>query len=150
MKKNSLLFFILRLVVGGLFVYSGYSKLMEPVSNFTGAILGYKLVGVRAAAWAAAVLPWAELVAGVFFMLGLWFRAALGVLWGMNAVFLAAILSTFVRHIPLADCGCFGEGAHAMPMGAILILDVFLFLIFLAMSRKREEAAHVGLDRFFR
>ena len=149
MKKNSLVFFVLRLVVGGLFVYSGYSKLMEPVSNFTGAILGYQLVGVRAASWMAAALPWVELVAGVFFIVGLWFGPALMALWGMNTVFLAAILSTFARHIPLANCGCFGEGAHAMPVQATLALDALLFLIFLAMSRKREKAAYFGLDRFF-
>ena len=147
MKNRTFLFLILRFMIGALFVYSGYTHLVGSQYNFISAILSYRIVDARTAVWMAATLPWAEFIAGVFFILGIWFRAALFTLWSFSAVFMAAILSTFIRHIPLKDCGCFGEGVH-IPVQATLALDIILFLAFLWMYRKRREAGHLGLDRF--
>ena len=149
MKKLPIYFFILRLCVGALFVYSGYSKLMEPSANFIGAILGYQIVDARTASWLAVVLPWTEFVAGVFFILGIWFQTALYALWSLNLVFLAAISSALIRHIPIKDCGCFGEGAHAFPIQATLALDILLFAVFFWMNRNKGSAAGLSLDRWF-
>src|SRR5206468_3013236 len=124
MKNQSQLFLVLRLAIGALFVYSGWDKLMEPGSNFMAAILGYRMVDVRTASWLAAALPWAELITGVFFMLGIWLRPSLFVLWGLNGMFLTAIFSAFIRRIPIQNCGCFGEGAQGLPIQATLMLDV--------------------------
>ena len=149
MKKLSFILFLLRVITGILFIYSGYSKLMAPRADFIGAILGYQIVGAQTASWMAAIFPWIELVAGVFFILGLWTRPALWVLWGLNAMFMVAILSALLRRIPLENCGCFGEGAKALPVQATLALDVFLFFVFFWMNRKKEEASYFSFDRFF-
>lgn len=147
MKKLPFLFLILRCLIGALFIYSGYSNLVTPHSNFVGVILTYKIVDARTASWIALTLPWTEFIAGVFFILGIWFRASLFVLWGFSAVFITAISSALLRGIPLKDCGCFGEGMHVPPQ-ATLAMDIILFLIFFWMYRKKEEAGRLGLDRF--
>ncbi len=146
-KMPAWTFFALRLVIGGLFVFSGYSKLMGSSANFAGVILTYQIVDLRTAAVMASVLPWVQFIAGVFFILGLWFRPSLWVLWGMNAVFTGAIASTLVRGIRLADCGCFGEVGHAVPVEATLALDIVIFFVFLWMNANVEEAGSPGLDR---
>jgi len=135
------------MLAGMFFAYSGYVKLLEPSSNFTAAILGYHLVDVRTASLLASTLPWAELVAGVFFVAGLWTWIAMAVLWILNIVFLGAVSSALIRHIPLQDCGCFGEGSHALPLGATLGIDAGLFLLFLVVLLNRKEARALSLDR---
>jgi len=145
---SSGVFLALRLIVGALFIYSGYAKLLEPSSNFTGAILSYKVVNLEMASWIAAVFPWIELVAGVFFVLGLWFWFSFFILWGMNILFMLMILWAKARGVPLEHCGCFGEASHALPIGATLALDVLLCLIFIWMLSRKKEAGHFSLDRF--
>lgn len=147
-NKIALLFSLLRLAIGALFVYSGYTKLIAANSNFVGVVLSYQIVDVRMATWVAAILPWVEFIAGIFFILGIWFQASLFTLWVLSAVFLTAIASTLLRHIPLKDCGCFGEGAHGIPVEATLALDILLFFIFFWMYQKKEESGRFGLDRF--
>ena len=147
MKKSAWLFVFLRVLIGSLFIYSGYIKLMEPAANFTAAILGYQIVDARTASSMAVAVPWAEVVAGVFFLAGLWTGPALFLLWGLNAVFTAAICSALMRHLPIQNCGCFGEGAHAVPIQTTLALDGALFFVFLVMSLALEETSAVSLDR---
>lgn len=139
-----------RLAVAAVFVYSGWSKLMEPSSNFVGVILGYKIVDVRTAVWMAAALPWAEFVAGVFLFLGLWTGAAVRVFAALCLVFFAAISSTILRGIPLHDCGCFGQGPHAMPLWGTLLVDASLFLTLALLGWRREETEAVSLDRLLK
>ena len=146
MKKNGWMFPALRLAIGGLFIFSGYSKLMGSSANFAGVILTYQIVDLRTASVLASALPWVQFIAGVFFILGLWFRPSLWVLWGMNAVFTGAIASTLARGIRLADCGCFGEVGHAVPVEATLALDLVIFFVFLWMNANAEEAGKPGLD----
>ncbi len=147
MKKTPLVCFLFRVAIGGLFVYSGFSKLMEPLSNFVGVILGYLIIGPRLAFWAAQVLPWAELLAGTFFLLGLWTRQSLAVIALMCAVFFAAILSTYWRGIPLHDCGCFGNGAQALPLWTTLALDGLMLLGLSWMYWKKDETLFLSLDK---
>ncbi len=147
MKATAWIFLFLRLAIGGLFIFSGYSKLMGSSANFTGVILTYQIVDARTAALAAAVLPWTQFIAGVFFVLGLWLKPSMYVLWAHNAIFTAAIASTLIRGIALADCGCFGEAGHAIPVQATLALDVMIFLIFCWMNMRSAESKATALDR---
>ena len=149
MKKSQILLLFLRLAIGSLFIYSGFSKLVEPSSNFAGSILGYEIVSAQTAWWMAIILPWLELVAGAFFVLGLWLKLSLYVLWGFNVMFLFAISSALLRGIALKDCGCFGEGALNLPIQGTLGLDVLLFLIFFFMSRKGAGEEVFSLDHIF-
>jgi hypothetical protein len=111
-------FVIPRVILGGIFIVSGYQKLMEGSAVFAAVIRGYEIVGGPIAEGMAAGLPWVELVLGVFLVLGLWRRTAILGLWAFNMAFIAALLSAIVRKIPLENCGCFGNGSgvHFTPI----------------------------------
>jgi uncharacterized membrane protein YphA (DoxX/SURF4 family) len=138
----------LRFFIGALFMVSGFSKLMAPYQDFLASIYGYRIVMGPLALWIALALPWAELIVGLYAVLGLWTRPALLVLWGMNFVFLAGLASVVLRGLPLESCGCFGEGGpvHLKP-SEMIHLDLALTLIFVLLWRARETSAF-SIDDF--
>lgn len=140
----------LRVAVGMLFMASGYSKLLAPYQDFVAAIHGYRILTGAPALWLAIALPWAELAAGLYAMLGLWTRFSLTALWMMNLMFLAAVSSAVLRRLPLESCGCFGEGGfiHFSPH-EILLLDLTLTLVFILLLRDPRAASAYSLDAVF-
>lgn len=97
-----------RLLVGGILVLAGVLKLKAGSRWFLGQILAYELVKGKTALLLAKGLPWAEIICGVWLMIG--FLTPLAslisfiLLWG----FTAAVVSTFLRG-KRVDCGCFGQ-----------------------------------------
>jgi hypothetical protein len=136
-KKTALL--AARLALGAVFVVSGYSKLMRTPEDFAAVILSYKLVGGHAAIWMARILPWAELIAGAFFVTGLWLKQSLAALWLMNTAFIFALTSVLIRKIPIGDCGCFGEGIAPLAPSQTLAIDIVLCAIFFMLARNLSE-----------
>ncbi len=106
------LFFLGRVFLGLIFAYSGYTKLMEPVENFRGAMAAYEIIPYFVIPLLAYVIPWIEFIFGIFLLLGYLSRVSALVLAGMSASFVLLILITkIVTGIVPADCGCFGEGS---------------------------------------
>lgn len=99
---------ILRVLLGGLFVFSGVMKIMD-VQQFAYAVRAFKIIGDEALiAHVAFTLPWTEVFVGTALVLGLRTRAAATLLTAMLLVFCGAIVSVIVRGID-AKCGCFGR-----------------------------------------
>lgn len=117
-----------RLVVGGIFIYSGYIKAVSPVEEFAAAIESYRIVPGWFAMLSAHLVPWLELYLGCFLALGLATRMSALAIGGMLFVFETALLSVLARGIALADCGCFGPGLGHSIVHAV-ILDVFLLVL---------------------
>ena len=145
MKKNLLL--SLRVLLGAVFLISGFQKLTAPYQNFAAVIGKFELLPDPAAVIMAQTLPWAEFVLGVFLVLGLWERLSLLGLWAMNTVFIAALVSALARKLPIESCGCFGE-AIALSLPKILTLDIFLWILFLTFFVLRRSLDLPGLDRW--
>ena len=143
-RAPSLLLFI-RLLLGSVFVVSGFQKLWAPAANFTAVIEKFEILrGVPAAALAQ-TLPWAEFVAGVFLILGLRTRGALVVLWAMNTVFVGILISALWRKLPLEQCGCFGE-AITLSLPQTLALDLILWGLFLVYFLAANRVTVPSLD----
>ena len=60
----------LRLLLGALFVYSGWVKAMDPI-EFLGSIRTFHILEDPYAAWVAMGLPWLEIAAGAALLTGL-------------------------------------------------------------------------------
>ena len=63
-----------RLVVAGVFIYSGIVKALAPAEEFAYAIESYKVLASGPALLAAYAVPWIELYAGLLLAAGVFTR----------------------------------------------------------------------------
>ena len=131
--SNPYVTLISRLILGTVFIIASIEKISDP-EGFAGSIQAYELMPISIINLLAIVLPWIELVCGLFLVGGILVRANAIVLSGMLIVFMAGISTAMARGLNI-DCGCFGS-AHATPVGwprfiedgGLLVLGVQLYL----------------------
>ena len=134
-----------RVIVGVLLIYSGLEKAAAPVEEFMVVISGFQILPEPHVRLFAHLIPWTELIAGSFFLLGLWTRAAAVVCGGLSLSFFFGLLSTYLRGVPLPNCGCFGGSIHLKPWQAMM-LDAFL--IACAATAWLKGPGRLALDRW--
>jgi putative oxidoreductase len=98
---------MVRLVVGGVFLWAGIVKIAHPEA-FAGNIAAYRILPWFSNYLAAAVIPWLETICGVLLVAGWRVRGAAAVATAMLLVFTTALISTIVRGLDI-DCGCFHQ-----------------------------------------
>jgi uncharacterized membrane protein YphA (DoxX/SURF4 family) len=118
MIRNKPLLLVFRVVLGGLFIYAGVVKVVDPL-GFAQDIRNYRLVGQSLAFVAAVVLPWLEILAGAFLIAGIWKRGATLVITGLLVFFIVLTLVTMARGLDV-DCGCFGSLSRRSGWGVVL------------------------------
>jgi uncharacterized membrane protein YphA (DoxX/SURF4 family) len=118
MLKNKTLLVVFRLVLGGLFIYAGAVKVLDPL-GFAQNIRNYDLVGQSLSFIAAIVLPWLEILAGVALAAGVWKRASALIISGLLVFFILLTLVTIARGLDV-ECGCFGALSRKSGLGVIL------------------------------
>lgn len=117
---------IFRLIVGGVFVFSGFTKLMSPPEEFAEAIRSYQVAPQLFLYPLALMLPWVELLTGAFLCLGLFSRIAATAAAAQLAIFMVVISAAMINGVDLKDCGCFGAiGLKESPLQT-LIRDAIL------------------------
>jgi len=99
-------FFILRLVFGALFIWSGIAKIKDPI-GFSDAVRNFEIIGDPFAVAAALLLPWLEVISGIAVMWDRFAKSASLIITGMVAFFTIAIISAWIRGLDIS-CGCFG------------------------------------------
>jgi uncharacterized membrane protein YphA (DoxX/SURF4 family) len=126
--RHPALHWALALVVGGVFLYACWDKILEP-RKFAAIVYQYQVIGPSARAGffpanlLAVTLPWVELVVGLLLVTGLWRREAAAVAGGMLVMFLAAIGLATAQGVDVANCGCFSVGEHGRTPGWLLVLQ---------------------------
>ena len=120
--SNPYLTLISRLVLGGIFILSGLTKLGVPAA-FTASIVSYEVPLPPFVVQAMAVgLPPIELGLGIWLVLGLFTRFAAGVCVAMMIVFIGALGQAWARGLS-PDCGCFaGPDGNPIGMAAVAAL----------------------------
>jgi len=118
MLRNRTLLVVFRLALGGLFVYAGVVKVLDPL-DFAQNIRNYRLVGQSLSFMAAVVLPWLEILAGAALAAGIWKRASALIISGLLVFFIVLTLVTIARGLDV-DCGCFGALSRKSGFGVIL------------------------------
>ena len=133
-----MLFSLIRLFVGGLFIYAGAIKALEP-RQFLTDIQNYRLLPYMPAVMLAFYLPYLEIVCG----LAVWTRkketGGLILLLGCTVVFLVALCSAWVRGLNVS-CGCFGGKAHTPQFLWWILRDLFIMGVLLMLLSRRETA----------
>jgi uncharacterized membrane protein YphA (DoxX/SURF4 family) len=96
---------VLRLLLGGFFVYASLDKIWSPVA-FAKIVYQWQVVGPVPSNLVAVTLPWVELLAGLLLVAGAWKRESALVVALMLVVFLVAAGSVLARGIDVENCGC--------------------------------------------
>jgi len=109
---------VLRVFLGGFYIVAGAVKIPDP-GKFAEAVSNYRLLPHPLINSVAITLPWIEVVAGVFLVLGLWRRSSAWLINVMTVVFIVAIASAVARGLSI-ECGCFGTvGGRQVGLKAI-------------------------------
>jgi putative oxidoreductase len=122
---------ILAIIIGGLFIYAGVIKVLDPV-EFAGDIENYKTlpwpIGVRLAFY----LPWLEILCGLALITRQLYRGGLFILTVLMSVFILATIVAKARGLDIS-CGCFGHASKSLTFAWHLALDFLLLggLLFL-------------------
>ena len=116
--KFSLGLLVVRLLLGGLFLYAAYNKLKpgnpanpidKPIKLFSFAVEAFDILPAQLVEAASFTVPWIEVVCGVLIVLGVWTRASSLVLGALTGAFVYAINRALTSGNIDVDCGCFGD-----------------------------------------
>ena len=135
----------LRLLIGGLFLWAGLSKLGSPLQTLA-TVYSYQVVlPDLLASLVAAALPWMEILLGTALLAGIWLPVATGWTATVLVFFSMMTAQAWWRELPI-DCGCVdlsvlhpALAALTTPGGATLRNLVLLVLTALlaVLARKR-------------
>src|SRR5260370_24935609 len=112
-----------RLVLGGIFVYAGFSKLLMPnphlwpmfvlkfsismnLSSFAQQVESYKMISPGASQLVAHTLPFVEIVLGLLLLIGWRLRIWATAITAITVGFLAVVTRAYLLHMDI-NCGCF-------------------------------------------
>lgn len=118
---------IFRLVLGATFVYASLDKIAHP-EQFAKIIYNYRILPGFLINIFAVTLPWVELLAGLFLILGIFTESASLLISFLLVIFVIAIsINVFIRGVDL-NCGCFSTDPTGKKEGISLIFRDFLYL----------------------
>jgi putative oxidoreductase len=143
-KPIGWLLLVLRLALGGIFVYAAWIKLRDPWLLFAMSIDNYHILPQWAVMALARTLPWAELVLGLLLIVGRFRRIATVGVAALLAVFFTMMVRAYLRGDTI-DCGCFGPGEQIGPLtllrdGSMLAGAVFLAVMSFWGKRAKDRA----------
>jgi len=122
---------IVALIVGGIFIYAGVIKGMDPV-GFANDIDNYKILPWPLTVRLAFYLPWLEILCGLAVILGLLYRGGLLVLTVLISIFIIASVIAKARGLDIT-CGCFGHASKYLSFFGHLALDFVLLALLVAL-----------------
>src|ERR1043166_7913644 len=106
-KYLRIVLILIRLVLGGVFVYAGYVKLRDPWELFALGISSYNILPLKAVEFVARTLPWFEVLLGLALIAGIKLRYSSTVCSLLLLVFFGLIIRAYVKGMDIS-CGCFG------------------------------------------
>jgi hypothetical protein len=123
---------IVDLIVGGIFIYAGAIKVLDPV-QFAIDIDNYKILPWTISVGLAFYLPWLEMFSGLALIVRRLYLGGLSILTALVAVFLVATIAAKVRGLDIT-CGCFGHASQNWNFPTHLAIDLAILGALLALS----------------
>jgi putative oxidoreductase len=123
---------IVDVIVGGIFIYAGAIKVLDPV-QFATDIDNYKILPWTIGVGLAFYLPWLEMFCGLALILRRLYLGGLPILTGLVAVFLAATIAAKIRGLDIT-CGCFGHASQNWSFPTHLAVDLAILGALLVLS----------------
>lgn len=104
--KSKLFLLLLRVVIGGVFLYAGGLKILNPL-QFADSIATFQVLPSELINLVALALPPFEILLGVCLISGLYLRQAAFSLLVLSLLFALFLVQAIGRGLEV-DCGCFG------------------------------------------
>ena len=108
-------------VIGGLFLYAGAIKALDPI-GFANDIDNYKMLPWGISVRIAFYLPWLEILAGLALVTRRLYLGGLAILTASMSVFIVATIVAKMRGLDIT-CGCFGHASKNLSFTWHLLLD---------------------------
>jgi len=117
-----------RLILGVIFIYASYDKILHPKA-FAEVVYNYQILPDGLINVTAIVLPWLEMLMGIFLIMGFWMPGT--VIWcnTLLVVYIGALCFNLARGLDV-NCGCFST-----TKGSTISIETILWdVAFLALS----------------
>jgi len=135
---------LLRVLLGGVFVFAGFSKLLLPHAEVVAHMQQYQVLPGWLVSITAMCLPWIEIGTGTALLVGFYTTPAALLIALQLLTFSALMVIVLAAGIPLEDCGCFGNlGLPETPL-QVLIRDLIMLVLILPLIYRQGDA--LGLD----
>ena len=135
---------IVDLLVGALFIYAGVLKALDPV-RFAMDIDNYKILPWSIAVGLAFYLPWLEILCGCALIFRRLYRGGLSILLLSVLVFIAATIAAKARGLDIT-CGCFGHASQHWSFPQHMAIDLIILAGLVALWFARKAAGPVRSD----
>lgn len=116
----------LDVIVGGIFIYAGVLKVLDPV-QFANDIDNYKTLPWFVSVRLAFYLPWVEIFCGLAVIFRFLYRGGLSILTVLVAIFIGATVVSKLRGLDIT-CGCFGHASKNWNFSTHVVVDVFILV----------------------
>src|SRR5437868_11077207 len=126
LSRRNIRWRIVDLIVGGIFVYAGIIKALDPI-QFANDIDNYKTLPWFISVRLAFYLPWLEIFCGIAIIFRFLYRGGLSILTVLIAVFIGVIIAAKMRGLDIT-CGCFGHASKNWNFSTHLVLDLLILL----------------------
>ena len=103
--------FIFRIILGIVFIYASYEKILNP-EGFSDNIHNFHITPAAVENLAALIIPWLELIVGLFLIFGVFLEGATIITIGLYIFFIIILSQAVFRGIDV-HCGCFKTEADA-------------------------------------
>jgi|DewCreStandDraft_4_1066084.scaffolds.fasta_scaffold00209_127 uncharacterized membrane protein YphA (DoxX/SURF4 family) len=123
--NNKWLSLIIRIIAGCIFIFFSLDKISEPL-KFAQDITRYQLLPQLFINVLAVIIPWIELIVGIFLIAGIRLRATATLYNILMLVFTSAVISAIARGLSIDDCGC---SAHTTPADWWKVLENSIMLL---------------------
>src|ERR1700736_4375873 len=121
-SRRNLVWRIVDAIVGGIFIYAGVIKVLDPI-QFGIDIDNYKILPWFISVRLAFYLPWLEILCGLALVFLFLYRGGLSILAALTSVFIIATVAAKVRGLDIT-CGCFGHVSKNWSFSQHLALDL--------------------------
>jgi cation diffusion facilitator family transporter len=125
-RMQQIVFLALRLLLGTVFLYASYDKILNPQA-FAQAVYNYQILPDMAVNLTALVLPWLELLLGLCLVTGFWLPGATAASTALLSIFIGALVFNQVRGLDI-HCGCFSTDTTSGPIDMWTVLRDIGFL----------------------
>jgi len=131
-RTSNIPWHIVDLIVGGIFIYAGTMKAVDPM-GFASDIDNYKILPWTIGIGLAFYLPWLEIACGLAVVFRRLYLGGLSILVALVSIFIAATVAAKIRGLDIT-CGCFGHVSQHWNFSGHLALDLVILGALLALA----------------